>query len=125
MAQSNYELLVINFLALSSKDLAQVEGKRVHPDFLESSWYKDTIYVLQNLQDPPGLTKTQARFIKLKAAKFCIINEYLYWKNPRGTLLNCLLEKEVGEKMQEFHKGDCGGHLYWKTTTYKILRAGF
>ena len=27
--------------------------------------------------------------------------------------------------MQEFHKGDCGGHLYWNGTTHKILRDGF
>jgi hypothetical protein len=27
--------------------------------------------------------------------------------------------------MKDFHNGDCGGHLYWKTTTNKILRAGF
>lgn len=27
--------------------------------------------------------------------------------------------------MQEFHEGDCGGHLYWKTTTNKISRASF
>ena len=27
--------------------------------------------------------------------------------------------------MQEFHKGECGGNLYWKTTTHKILRDGF
>ena len=28
------------------------------------------------------------------------------------------------EKINEFHKKACGGHLFWKTTTYKILRAG-
>eukprot|EP00253_Pinus_taeda_P029712 PITA_29712 len=27
--------------------------------------------------------------------------------------------------MKEFHAGDCGGHLYWKSTTGKILRAGY
>ena len=40
-------------------------------------------------------------------------------------MLNCLLEKEAKNKVREFHKGDCGGHLYWKTTTHKNLRAGF
>lgn len=24
--------------------------------------------------------------------------------------------------MEDFHKGDCGGHLFWKTTANKILR---
>ena len=36
-----------------------------------------------------------------------------------------MLETEVKEKINEFHKKDCGGHLFWKTTTYKILRDGF
>eukprot|EP00253_Pinus_taeda_P034230 PITA_34230 len=27
--------------------------------------------------------------------------------------------------MKEFHAGDCGGHLYWKSTTDKILQAGY
>eukprot|EP00253_Pinus_taeda_P004841 PITA_04841 len=27
--------------------------------------------------------------------------------------------------MKEFHAGDCGGHLYWKSTTDKVLRAGY
>ena len=40
-------------------------------------------------------------------------------------LLNCLLEEEAKKKMQEYHKGDYDGHLYWKTTTHKILREGF
>jgi len=27
--------------------------------------------------------------------------------------------------MQQFHSNICGGHHYWKTTTHKILRAGY
>jgi hypothetical protein len=27
--------------------------------------------------------------------------------------------------MAEMHKGACGGHLYWKSTINKILRAGY
>ena len=27
--------------------------------------------------------------------------------------------------MAEMHKGACGGHLYWKSTANKILRAGY
>ena len=59
-----------------------------------------------------GLTKNQARLVKLKSAKYCIINDFLYWKDLRGILLHCLLEKEAQEKVSEFHHGDCGGHLY-------------
>jgi hypothetical protein len=40
-------------------------------------------------------------------------------------LLSCLLEGEVEKNIREFHKGDCGGHHYWKTTVHKIPRVGF
>jgi transposase InsO family protein len=39
--------------------------------------------------------------------------------------LSCLLEEEVEKNIREFHKGDCGGHHYWKTIVHKILRVGF
>ena len=57
--------------------------------------------------------------------KFCILNNSLYWKDPWGILLSCLLENDVKRDIQEFQKGDCGGHHYWKTTAHKILRVGY
>lgn len=27
--------------------------------------------------------------------------------------------------MKYFHKGDCGGHFYWKTTANKVLRVSY
>lgn len=88
MAQSNCEVLGMNFLALCSESVAQVEERKVHPYFIASSWYKDFIYLLQKLQAPPELRKNQVRFVKLKAKKFCIIDKYLFWKDPGGVLLN-------------------------------------
>ena len=51
--------------------------------------------------------------MKLKDSKFCILNEYLYWKDPGGVLLNCILENESQQTIEEFHKGYCGGHHSW------------
>ena len=53
------------------------------------------------------------------------MNGVLYWKYPGGKLLNCFVEGGVEKVMTYFHKGDCGDHLYWKTTANQILRAGF
>ena len=94
-------------------------------DFVASPSYSDIVYVIRNLQAPVGLSKSRARSVKLKAAKFCIINQYLYWKDPRGVLLNFLLENEAQHTVKEFHKGDCGGHHSWKVTANKILRVGY
>jgi len=77
------------------------------------------------LNDPPILSKTKAIFLKLKVVKFCIVDNTLYWKNVGGVLLRYLLKDEVDKVMQKFHEGDYGGHLYWKTTANKILRAGY
>ena len=71
------------------------------------------------------MDKNRVRFIKLKVVKYCILNGSLYWKDPEGILLNCLLEDEPKRISKEFHEGDCGGHHYWKAIVNKILRAGF
>jgi hypothetical protein len=63
--------------------------------------------------------------MKLKATKFYILDGSLYCKDPRGILLCCFLEDELKQDIKEFHKGDYGGHRYWKITVHKILRVGF
>jgi hypothetical protein len=93
--------------------------------FLNSPWYTNLIFVLHKLQDPPGLTKTKASFIKLKALKFCILEGNLYWKDLGRIFLNFLLKDKAVKVLQDFHAGGCGGHLSCKTTTNKIPRAGF
>ena len=98
---------------------------QVKPDFSMSPWYADIVFVLQNLQPPAGISKTQARSIKLKATKFCIIEQCLYWKDLGGILLNCLLENEAQHMAKELHEGYCGGHHSWKVTTKRFLREGF
>jgi hypothetical protein len=123
MTQSNYDVLGIKFIAYLSENSKEESTPQVSQKFLESPWYVDIIYVLKNLQAPPELSKTKARFLKLKATKFCILDGSLYWKDPGGIFLYFLLEDEVKQTIKEFHKGDCGGHHYWKTTMHKILRA--
>jgi hypothetical protein len=49
MAQSNCELLGINFIVDLSTDSREEEVPRVSNEFLDSPWYADIIYVLRNL----------------------------------------------------------------------------
>ena len=85
----------MNFMDVTTISEQSHEEPEICDDYLASPWYKDVIYVLKNLQAPPELTKTKARSIKLKYSRYCIINGYLYWKDPGGILLNYLLETEV------------------------------
>ena len=80
---------------------------------------------MQHLNPPPGLPSNKAISLKFKALKYYILNNVLYWKDSGGVLLNFLVEGEVEKIMTDFHKVDCGRHLYWKTTANKILRASF
>ena len=123
MIDSNCDSLQLDFLV---GQLNQLDTKvQVMPNFSISPWYADIVYVFQNLQPPARLSKTKARYVKLKAAKFYILNQYFYWKDPGGVLLNCLLENEAQQIEKYFHEGDCGGHHSWKVTANKILRSGF
>jgi len=61
----------------------------------------------------------------MKDSNFCILDNAIFWKNHEGIFLNCLLKYEADKALQEFHVGDYGEHLYWKSTVDNILRAGF
>jgi hypothetical protein len=77
------------------------------------------------LQPPNGLDKNKVRDLKLKSIKYCLIDQVLYWKDPLGVILRCLDPQEVQKIMFDFHDRLCGGHHFWRTTTYKILRDGY
>eukprot|EP00253_Pinus_taeda_P004846 PITA_04846 len=107
MVESNLYVLDFNLIAAMSKEDEENQSAQVSGIFLLSPWYSDIVYVLQNMSSPPRMVKNKSRTLKLKAAKFCIMKDALYWKDPAGVLLNCLVEEEVKQVMEEFHKGDC------------------
>lgn len=61
----------------------------VYVMLLLSPWDLDIVYVLQHLSLPLKMAKNKGRTLKLKAAKFCIMNNALYLKDFDGVLLNC------------------------------------
>jgi hypothetical protein len=71
------------------------------------------------------MDKSKVRSLKLKAVKYCVNNQILFWRDPVGFLLRCLDKEEVENVMTQFHEGVCGGHHFWKSTAYKILRVGY
>ena len=63
--------------------------------------------------------KTRSRFLKQTMTRLCILNKKLYWKECRIFFLNCVEKHEAKKLIDEFHVGECGGNLYWKTTVKK------
>ena len=121
MDETNFQVVDINEL----DNEQEMATPQINQAFLQSPWYADICFVLLNLQASLGFSRTKKRFLKMKASKFCIIDNVLCWKNHEGIFLNCLTLDETDNVLKEFHAGDCGGHLYWKSTADKILRAGF
>jgi hypothetical protein len=128
LSESNCSALGVNFIS-SSEEKQQAElndkGIQIIPTLADSSWYKDIIFFLQNLQPPSGMEKNKVRALKLKSIKYCLVDQILYWKDPLGVLLRCLDPQEAQKIMSYFHDSLCGGHHFWRTTAYKILKAGY
>jgi hypothetical protein len=128
LAEYNCVALGVNLMNIDSKyqqDGIVGEDSHVSHNLAGCPWYKDIIYFLQKLKPPDGLGKNNVRDLKLKAIKYCIIDQILYWKNPLGDLLRCLDPQEAQRDMSDFHQRSCGGNHFWRTTMYKILRAWY
>ena len=80
MADSNCHALDINFIA-QLDDQEEMATPQISEAFSDSLWYADIIFVLLNLQAPPELSRTKARFLKSKEMKFFIIDNGLFWKD--------------------------------------------
>ena len=85
MSKTNFQALDINKLD-NEQELVTPE---ISETFLQSPWYANICFVLLNLCAPPGLSRTKKRFLKMKAAKFCVLDGAMFWKNHEGILLTC------------------------------------
>jgi hypothetical protein len=128
LAKTNCKSLGVNFInACSENQQGELSdmSSQVHPSLAECAWYRDIIFFLQKLQPPDGMEKIKVRDSKLISIKYCLIDQVLYWKYPLGVMLRCLDPQEAQKSMFDFHDSLCGGHHFWKTTAYKILRVGY
>ena len=69
---------------------AKEEKEIIMEQYAESTWYADIVHFLLYLQCPEHLDKKAARSLKLINTKYCLIEQQLFWKDPRGILLRCL-----------------------------------
>ena len=88
MAESNHKVLELN---LNGSDVKILEC----PNVFQSEWYHDIVQFLETMDCPPDMDKSKRRAFKLKATKYCIIENNLYWKDPIGILLICVNEEEA------------------------------
>jgi hypothetical protein len=123
MAESNCKALGIDFINEQAE--SSNRGSQSTIPLAACPWYKDILYFLQELRPLDGMEKSKARDLKLKAVRYCLIDQALYWKDPLGVLLRCLDPQQARRVIFDFHSSLCGGHYFWKTIAHKILRARY
>ncbi|XP_039140528.1 uncharacterized protein LOC120277749 [Dioscorea cayenensis subsp. rotundata] len=67
----------------------------------------------------------EAKKLKMRAARFTLINDVLYKKVFSMPLLRCLHKQDAEYALAEVHEGICGQHMGARALAAKVLRAGF
>ncbi|KAK3027316.1 hypothetical protein RJ639_040408 [Escallonia herrerae] len=89
----------------------------------EPSWM-DTIIKFFSTSELPSEIH-EARNLRVKAARYTLVEGVLYKKFFSLPYLRCLRPSESVYALQEVHEGICGQHLGGRTLAQKILRQGY
>ncbi|KAK1576582.1 hypothetical protein Q3G72_015094 [Acer saccharum] len=69
--------------------------------------------------------RAEARRIKAKAAKFCILYGKLYKKSFTGPYLRCVTPREAYDVLKSLHQEECGNHSGARSLSNRAITAGY
>ena len=69
--------------------------------------------------------KDEARKLRVRVARYVLIDEVLYKRGFSQPYLRCLTPDEANYVIREFHEGACGNHSGAKSLIHKVVRAGY
>ncbi|KAL5835807.1 hypothetical protein ACOSQ3_015358 [Xanthoceras sorbifolium] len=69
--------------------------------------------------------KIEARRIKIKAARFSIIEGQLYKRSYSGPYLKCIDPVEAQQVLKDLHEGQCGNHSAGRSLANRAITAGY
>ncbi|KAK0570410.1 hypothetical protein LWI29_000764 [Acer saccharum] len=69
--------------------------------------------------------RAEAKKIKAKAAKFCILYGKLYKKSFTGPYLRCVTPREAYDVLKSLHYEECGNHSGTRSLSNKAITAGY
>jgi hypothetical protein len=78
--------------------------------------------IVDYLKEP---SKSVPRKLKLKAMKFVLLDDSLYYRTLKGVKLKCLDMEEAKVVMCEVHEGICGTHQSAHKMKWLIRRTGY
>ena len=69
--------------------------------------------------------KDEARKLRLRAARYVLMDEVLYKRGFSQPYLRCLVPDEANYVLREVHEGACGNHSGARSLIHKVVRAGY
>ena len=69
--------------------------------------------------------KDEARKLKVRAARYVLMDEVLYKRGFSQPYLRCLAPDEANYVLREIHEGACGNHSGARSLIHKVVRAGY
>ena len=96
-------------------EVQQIEG--------EENWMTPIVSYLKDGQLPKG--KDEAMKLRIRSARYVLINEVLYKRGFSQPYIRCLAPDEANYVLREVHEGACGNHSGAKSLVHKVVRTGY
>ena len=95
--------------------MLQIEG--------DENWMTPIVSYLKDGRLPEE--KDEARKLRVKSARYILMDELLYKRGFSQPLLRCLAPDEANYMLREVHEGACGNHSGARLLVHKIIRSEF
>ena len=102
-------------LSIDLLEVQQIEG--------EENWMTPTVVYLKDGRLLEN--KDEARNLRIRAAKYVLIDKVLYKRDFSQPYLRCLALDESNYVLREVHEGACGNHLGVRALVHKVVCAGY
>lgn len=86
-------------------------------------WRIPIINYIKNGELPPE--RWEARKLKAKSSRYCILQDNLYKRSLREPYLLCVTSKDAFTIMNETHGGSCGSHSGGRSLAIRIKKHGY
>ena len=89
----------------------------------EENWMTPIVSYLKDRRLPEG--KDKARKLRIRAARYILMDEFLYKRGFSQPYLRCLALDEENYVLREVHEGACGNHSGARSLIHKIVCVGY
>ena len=87
------------------------------------NWMTPIVSYLKDGKLPEG--KDEAKKLRVRAARYVLMDEVLYKRGFSQPYLRCLALDEANYVLKEVHEGACGNHSGARSFIHKVFRAGY